>query len=275
MAYHNFLRFTSCHFKGNYGYGGGDGGAHDTGGGGAICMVGSTLELLACLFEDNVATDPPPSTGKAYGTTGTHHGGAVMNIEGHIVARDSSFIRGNAHQGGALYTWMWGTISAKNCSFINNTAIGASHNTGGAIFTDRGSAVISESLFEGNIANMSGGAIFGWSASGSCKNVTNTTFSNTANTTRMSPHTSAAAIYTSAATTSSSGGAPCVHGIACICQNVTITKCSFIRNVAVGGSKGKGGVGGAVSNQWSTFNMTGNICEGSRVSLRYLMQLLV
>jgi hypothetical protein len=63
LAYHNFLQFTACYFKGNVGYGGGDGGAHDTGGGGAICMVGSTLQLLACVFEDNIATDPPPSTG--------------------------------------------------------------------------------------------------------------------------------------------------------------------------------------------------------------------
>ena len=34
-------------------------GAHDTGGGGAICMVETKLTLIDSLFEDNVATDPP------------------------------------------------------------------------------------------------------------------------------------------------------------------------------------------------------------------------
>ena len=55
-----------------------------------------------------------------------------MNIEGHVVAKNTTFVRGNAHQAGAIYTWMWGTMVVQNCSFINNTAIGASHNTGGA-----------------------------------------------------------------------------------------------------------------------------------------------
>ena len=157
-----------------------------------------------------------------------------MNIEGHIVARGSSFVRGNAHQGGALYTWMWGTMVAQNCTFTNNTAIGASHNTGGAIFTDRGSAIIEDSTFQGNIANSSGGAIFGWSASGSCKNLT---------------HLSMGMAET---------GAPCVHGIPCVCQNVTINRCSFIDNIAR-----KHGGGGAVSNQWSQFLMSNNTCSGN------------
>ena len=129
------------------------------------------VALRDCTFEDNIATDPPS---RPYGSTGTHHGGAVMNIEGTVVARNTSFVRGNAHQGGALYTWMWGFLDVAGCSFVNNTAIGASHNTGGAIF--------------------------GWSASGSCKNETGPT----------------------------------------ICQNVTLDRCDFRQNRAIkqGGAVG-------------------------------------
>ena len=141
------------------GYGGGDGHAHDTGGGGAIFGVESHIWLIDSVFEDNIATDPP---GRPLGTTGGHHGGAVMNVLGDVVCSNSTFVRGNAYQGGAMYTWMWGTIVADDCTFINNTAVGATHNTGGAIFTDRGSAILRNSRFHGNFANSSGGAIFAW-----------------------------------------------------------------------------------------------------------------
>ena len=99
LAYHNTLAFRRCVFADNQGYGGGDGGAHDTGGGGAICVVGSYVELVDSHFQGNVATDHPSLP---IGTTGTHHGGAVMNIQGHVVARNTSFVGGNAYQGGAL-----------------------------------------------------------------------------------------------------------------------------------------------------------------------------
>jgi hypothetical protein len=82
-------------------------------------LVHGRLEIQDSVFDNNVATDPPgtpnqkghpghpPPKGKGeqgLGHTGTHHGGAVMNIEGHVVARNSSFLNGNAYQGGALYT---------------------------------------------------------------------------------------------------------------------------------------------------------------------------
>ena len=121
-------------------------------------------------------------------------------------------------------------------TFINNTAIGASHNTGGAIFTDRGSAIITNSVFEGNVANVSGGAVFAWSASGSCKNVTGSS--------------------STGVLSAGSSGAPCVPGIPCVCQNVTITGCTFVRNVA----RGHHG-GGALSNQWSDFLLKDNTCS--------------
>jgi hypothetical protein len=103
--------FQQCHFRDNRGYGGGDGGAHDTGGGGAIFIVYTRLKLLDCLFEDNVATDPPgtphtkgkpgkPPHGRpGLGHTGTHHGGAVMSVQGHILARNTTFARGNVRGG--------------------------------------------------------------------------------------------------------------------------------------------------------------------------------
>ena len=65
-----------------------------------------------------------------------------MNIEGHVRCTNSSFANGNAYQGGAIYTWMWGVIEAENCSFTNNSAVGATHNTGGALFSDRGSVLV-------------------------------------------------------------------------------------------------------------------------------------
>ena len=100
-----------------------------------------------------------------------------MNVLGRVHARNCSFTGGNAYQGGALYTWMWGSLLVEHCTFVNNTAIAPKYNTGGAIFTDRGSALIVDSTFQGNIANASGGAIYAWSAHGKgnggscCQNV--------------------------------------------------------------------------------------------------------
>ena len=252
--------FRRCQFTDNQGYGGGDGGAHDTGGGGAIFMVYTHLHLIDTLFLDNVATDPPgtahtkghpghPPKGKAgLGHTGTHHGGAVMSVQGHIIARNSTFARGNAYQGGALYTWMWGLIDVQGCHFINNTAIGATHNTGGAIFSDRGSAVIRDSVFQGNIANASGGAIFAWSAHGSCKNLTAAPAMRTQRDSSLQPHTGSSV-------STRSSGAPCVPGVPCVCQNISISGCEFIGNIARGHSGG-----GAIANQWSTFLVSGSTC---------------
>ena len=42
----------------------------------------------------------------------------MMSIEGHLIARNSTFIDGNAYQGGAIYTWMWGVIEAFDCTEI-------------------------------------------------------------------------------------------------------------------------------------------------------------
>ena len=216
-----------CTFNNNTAYHGGDGHAHDTGGGGAIFNDRATVFLQGSTFEDCVATDPP---GVPRGTTGGHHGGAVMNVLGKVYADNCTFARGNAYQGGALYTWMWGELILSRSIFVNNTAIGATHNTGGAIFTDRGSAVIRDSSFVGNVANNSGGAIFGWSANGSCRNAT-------------------------------TGAKGCNHtGPACVCQNVTIERCSFVDNVA----RSSKHFGGAVSNQWSTFFITNSTCKGNK-----------
>lgn len=229
-----------CRFTDNQGYGGGDGGAHDTGGGGAVMAVRSTLEIQRSVFYDNVATDPPgtphqkghpgriapgKSGREGFGHTGTHHGGAVMGIEAHIISHDSTFARGNAYQGGAMYMWMWGTIEAYNSTFINNSAVGATHNTGGAIFSDRGSVFVRGCRFVDNVANASGGAIFAWSAHGSCKNITGAAQ-------QFSPQQS--------------------------CQNVTIEASIFVDNVA----RGRSG-GGALGNQWSTFVLRNCSCRGN------------
>ena len=104
---------TRCRFTDNQGFGGGDGGAHDTGGGGGVMAVRAVLEVRDSIFEDCVATDPPGTpnqkghpgkiapgkSGKeGLGHTGTHHGGAVMGVEAHIISRNSTFARGNAYQ---------------------------------------------------------------------------------------------------------------------------------------------------------------------------------
>ena len=148
-----------------------------------------------------------------------------MGIEAHVIARDSMFARGNAYQGGALYMWMWGTIEAYNSIFINNSAVGATHNTGGAIFSDRGSVFLHGCRFVGNLANSSGGAIFAWSVHGSCKNITEASQ-------RALPQES--------------------------CQNITIEESVFIDNVARGHSGG-----GALGNQWSTLSLRNCSCRGN------------
>ena len=71
LTAHNRLLVDGCRFDDNRAFGGGDGGAHDTGGGGAIFGVGATIRLLG------PSTVPPHPT---YNTAPSHlarHSAAV------------------------------------------------------------------------------------------------------------------------------------------------------------------------------------------------------
>jgi len=169
FLYHGTTTFEECHFVNNTAYGGGDGGSHDTGGGGGIFNDHGKCILESSTFDSNVATGPSG--------TGGHHGGAVMNIEGLLTVRNSNFINCDAYQGGALYTWMWGTIIAVNSKFHRNTA-SFDRKQGGAIFSDRGIVNIHSCLFDRNDAPSGGGGIYAWQVAGGVQNVTitNATF---------------------------------------------------------------------------------------------------
>jgi len=68
----------------------------------------------------------------------------------------------------------------------------------------------------------------GWSARGSCKNTT----------------------------VPSVKHGVCMPSLPCVCQNVSISNCSFSANAAKKN-------GGAIYNQWSTFAIADSVCAGN------------
>ena len=103
------------------------------------------------------------------GHTGGHNGGAVLSMRGKIEAHDCDFIGGTAGQAGALYLFLYASLSVSNSHFVGNRALSiANHSwasgTGGAIFMDRGAASIVNSTFEANVADLAGGALYAWNA---------------------------------------------------------------------------------------------------------------
>ena len=96
-------RFANVTFVDNAARAPGQGGVHDWLGGGGIFNSRGRVALEGVAFLRCAALD---------------HGGAVMNYMGQVTVRgDSSFVDCHAKQGGAMYTFMWGTIDVDGAAF--------------------------------------------------------------------------------------------------------------------------------------------------------------
>lgn len=114
--------------------------------GGAIRAMGATsLDVVDCVFHDNIAM----AAGGAIYTWAT-----VTTIERTTFTNNAT---GNAgSDGGAVFIKGWGGHLVRNCSFIDNLA----DDSGGALRKDDGGDIqITGCLFEGNISGVRG-AVF-------------------------------------------------------------------------------------------------------------------
>ena len=167
--HHGETVFDNCTFMNCSAYG--DGGPdipHQHGGGGAIYNIGGHLTLNRSNFFNSTCSDPPEVTP---GTYGGHNGGAVLSMKGHVVAEGCVFDGGVAGQAGALYLFLYASLIARDSIFRHNHAKTiANHSwasgTGGAVFMDRGFAIIQNSSFEYNTADLAGGALYAWNSHG-------------------------------------------------------------------------------------------------------------
>lgn len=158
--------------------------------GGAIRSYGA-LTLDSCVFYQNLATGDGGAVWVTQGeltivggefseNTANQFGGAVFSIDGDLTIQEDTAFEGNrAAEGGAVYCG--GTDSAadaaSSCSFANvlfeqNEAFTdidfgdfatpwTTLNGGGAVAFEFADVDIKDSLFKGNFAQLSGGALFG------------------------------------------------------------------------------------------------------------------
>ena len=191
--HHGTTVFDRCSFSNSSSFGnGGSDVPHQHGGGGAIYNIGGHLVLKRSRFLNSTCSDPP---GAAPGSTGGHNGGAVLSMRGKVETDECEFVGGAAGQAGALYLFLYASLTSRNTRFVDNHArciVGnassssssssasavaslrsrrGGHNgctwasgTGGAIFMDRGAALIINATFERNVADLAGGALYAWNS---------------------------------------------------------------------------------------------------------------
>jgi outer membrane protein assembly factor BamB len=108
-------------------------------GGAVTCNSSGEYTIANCVFRNNAALDA---------------GGAVNGSPG-LTLFGCTFIGNRAeHSGGAVYCPFQG-VDILDCSFTGNSA-----DNGGAMYIRRGYGIIENSLFAGNVAGASGGALF-------------------------------------------------------------------------------------------------------------------
>ena len=117
-----------------------------------------SLAIRNSLFADNTVTLTNASS-QAGGAGVAVSGGASTSISG------TDFIgnRVNAEQvrGGALLLDTPGSsVALNNVSFKNNTANGSSAGLGGAVYNGGSSLTVADASFSGNMASLSGGALY-------------------------------------------------------------------------------------------------------------------
>lgn len=122
--------------------------------GAAINMFGSASTLTNSIFTKNVATN----------------GAAIYAEQSPYTATNCTFIQNETNaNGGAIYL-SDSDAKLNRCAFTANKAIGSSAN-GGAISAYRGNPTFSNSVFTGNEASRSGGAVQFLNSSGILSNV--------------------------------------------------------------------------------------------------------
>ena len=132
------LRVDDCIFRDNVG-------AFN----GAAIQADGYLQVSNSLFENNEATNG----GAIYST-----GGAGVTRSGDMTIINSRFEGNSAeNQGGAIRS-RWNRTTISNTIFIDNTVTGGSQPQGGAIAMSSW-LTITDSYFEGNVAQYAGGAI--------------------------------------------------------------------------------------------------------------------
>ena len=111
--------------------------------GGAV-HAGNSFSFLTSTFTNNIAGG---------------HGGAVYHSSGHLTVSRSLFEGNTAEDGGAIYNnSSTGTLTVKNSTFFDNTAVERIQAFGGAI-NNQGAIVISNSTIAGNSATTFGGGL--------------------------------------------------------------------------------------------------------------------
>lgn len=115
--------------------------------GGAIYAEFTEVSINRCIFENNTLTIGEFDSDSM--------GGAICGYYTSLDIRDSRFAANSANKGGALYATYAEDITVQNCSFLDNQAWegGGIHSVGTPLF-------LSDSLFNGNLAEWQGGGVF-------------------------------------------------------------------------------------------------------------------
>jgi predicted outer membrane repeat protein len=122
--------------------GGGAGGGGS--GGGGVWSEGGEPVVLDCYFEQNAAS---------FGA-GVY---CIFESRAHVV--DCSFVHNQAAEAGGVYS-LAAPITVEGCEFLENRAAGGEFSVGGGMSTYFGDALVTDSLFRGNSAELGGGALY-------------------------------------------------------------------------------------------------------------------
>jgi hypothetical protein len=218
----------------------------------------------------NIEGSPTLRNCRIHGNRAAGPGGGIFNIESHSLLVDCTFSQNWAYDGGAMCN-QTSTPVLIGCTFSANEA-----GRGGGIHNAFGSdATLTDCVFNGNgaFASWPGGG-GGMSNLASSPHLINCTFDNNWSTTdgggvfseawedpRQPSDPTLVDCSFSGNTAANNGGALCnVYGSA------TLTRCSFIGNVAEGGSQWSGG--GAVCGWLATLSLTECDCEGNSSHFR-------
>lgn len=151
----------------------------DSDGGGIRHTSTGLLSVSDVVFLNNTAANgggiqgsgPTYITNSTFTTNGAtvSDGGAISMGTSALTIIDSTFTGNTGYRGGAIFH-NGSTLSISGSLFTSNQATGSA---GGALFIDAPSvAVVADSVFESNVAQMSGGAIYSYST----LSISNSTF---------------------------------------------------------------------------------------------------
>ncbi len=127
--------FQECRFEENIAFGN-----EGLSFGAAVLSWGGGAKLIDCTFKNNTAT----------GSNGSYQGGAIATGQGDSEITGCTFIGNRAidSEGGAIYSWSFGTTTITGCTFEDNSA-----DLGGAIVNEYAHALnVYQCTFQANQA---------------------------------------------------------------------------------------------------------------------------